>query len=55
MADPQHPIPGETASRRMAEMQRDFRAQPARTRSLNEMKQGGKVTLKSKVKRRVRK
>lgn len=53
MATP--PIPGETASNRMAQMQRQFRAQPARTRSLNEMNKGGKVALKKKAKSRVRK
>jgi hypothetical protein len=43
-------IPGTTASARMDEAQKAFAAQPARTRSLNEMRKGGKV--KKLVKRR---
>lgn len=46
------PVPGETASRRMADVGREFRARPAANRSLNEMKKGGKVTFKKKGKGR---
>lgn len=45
-------VAGETASHRVAEGQRDFRARPAANRSINEMKRGGKVTFKKKDKKR---
>lgn len=49
MADPRIlPVAGETASNRMAQAQRSFRAKPPEGRSLNEMKKGGKVTFRKK-------